>query len=176
MADSNPIPLQFSAALIFLVVAAGFVAFNLALGALLRPRRPEVAKSKIYECGEPAIGSAWVRYNTRFYMVALVFLVFDVEVAFLFPVAAVLKWFTEQGLGLFALLEILVFVAILLVGFVYAWRYGHLDWITASDREGLSDAAAMLTAEDREEIAREAVRREGIRARNRAATATVSEA
>src|SRR4051794_37698602 len=74
---------------LFLVIAVVFVAFHLLLGRLVRPNRPSAEKSTIYECGEPTIGSAWIQFDLRFYVVALLFVIFDVEVAFFFPWAEV---------------------------------------------------------------------------------------
>src|SRR5947199_2757533 len=75
--------------LVFLVIAVVFVAFHLLLGRLVRPNRPHSEKATIYECGEPTIGSAWIQFDLRFYVVALLFVIFDVEVAFFFPWAVV---------------------------------------------------------------------------------------
>jgi len=116
------------ATLVFFVGTLVFVFLSIGIGRLVRPRVPTSDKNRIYECGEPTIGSAWVRYNIAFYMVALVFLVFDVETVFLFPVAKVYRWFVANGFGSVALLEIIGFVAILVIGLVYAWRFGNLDW------------------------------------------------
>lgn len=103
------------------------------IGRLLRPRvrdeKAEPAKDESYECGEPAIGSSWVRFDIRFYTLALVFLVFDVEVAFLYPWALVFKELREAGFGFLVFAEVLVFLAILMVGFIYCWRKGDLDWV-----------------------------------------------
>lgn len=126
---------NFSAVLILFAVGFGFVYVNLAIGALLRPGKYEENKMRIYECGEPTIGSSWGRYNIRFYTIALVFLIFDVETVFLFPVATAMRWFKNNGLGWFALSEILVFVVVLLLGLAYAWRYGNLDWVRGSAAE-----------------------------------------
>lgn len=120
---------NFGSVLVFFLVGIGFVYVNLAIGALVRPRRYSKEKARIYECGEPTIGSSWIRYNIRFYMIALVFLIFDVETVFLFPVATALRWFARNGMGWLALAEILVFVFVLLLGLIYAWRYGNLDWV-----------------------------------------------
>jgi NADH-quinone oxidoreductase subunit A len=78
-----------AAVLIFAVVGAGFVLVNLLIGKLVRPERPEPEKLTIYECGEPSVGSAWVQFDVRYYVVALLFVIFDVEVAFFFPWAVV---------------------------------------------------------------------------------------
>ncbi len=115
---------HFAAVFVFLLVAVAFIFGNLVLGWLIRPTRPNPEKNLIYECGEPTIGSSWVRYNIRFYTIALVYLIFDVETVFLFPAVLVLK-----ELRVLALLEALTFVLILAVGLVYAWRFGSLNWV-----------------------------------------------
>src|SRR4051812_4496799 len=74
---------------LFLAIAVVFVAFHLLIGRLVRPNRPNAEKATIYECGEPTIGSAWIQFDLRFYVVALLFVIFDVEVAFFFPWAVV---------------------------------------------------------------------------------------
>ncbi|MCX7717579.1 MAG: NADH-quinone oxidoreductase subunit A [Candidatus Sumerlaeaceae bacterium] len=127
---------NFGLVAVFLIVGFAFVYGALLFGSLLRPRLYGRDKMRIYECGEPTIGSSWIRYNIRFYMVALVFLIFDVEIAFLFPVASVITWFRDAGLGLLAYAEIVTFVVILLIGFAYAWRYGNLDWISPEPATG----------------------------------------
>jgi NADH-quinone oxidoreductase subunit A len=83
----------------------------------------------IYECGEKPIGQAWFNFNPRFYLIALVFVIFEVEIAFMFPVASVYKSFIEKGQGLLAFAEIFVFVAILAVGLAYVWAMGDLEWV-----------------------------------------------
>lgn len=114
---------EFGKVLLFLIVGAMFVAGGLIASWILRPNRPYPAKLSSYECGEEPIGNAWVRFNVRFYVIALIFLIFDVEVVFLFPWALVYR-----ELGLFAFLEMAVFLAILLVGLAYVWVKGDLDW------------------------------------------------
>ena len=81
-------------------------------------------KLEIYECGELPEGSAWVQFNIRFYIIALIFIIFDVEVVFLFPWAVVFK-----DIGLLAFVEVMIFLGILIVGFVYVWLKGDLDWV-----------------------------------------------
>jgi NADH-quinone oxidoreductase subunit A len=120
---------HFGAVGAFLLVSFVFIFGTLLVGRLARPSEYEPGKRLIYECGEPTIGPAWIRYNIRFYTIALVYLVFDVEVVFLFPVALVLKEFKEMGLGALAFFEIVFFAGVLLVGLAYAWRYGSLDWM-----------------------------------------------
>ena len=120
---------DFANVLVFTVLGLGFVGVNLLIGKLLRPSNPQVRKLSTYECGEPAMGSAWVNFNVRFYIVALIFIIFEVEIAFVFPVAAVFRRWLESGRGVFAFFEILIFVGILFLGLVYAWVKGDLEWV-----------------------------------------------
>jgi NADH-quinone oxidoreductase subunit A len=118
-----------SAILVFLAVVIGFLAVNLVLWWVIRPRRFSEEKLTTYECGEPPQGSAWIQFNIRFYVFALIFIVFDVEAVFLLPWAVVFK-----QLGFLAFAEGLVFVGILAVALVYVWRKGDLEWVRAEDR------------------------------------------
>ena len=113
----------------FFLVAAGFMIGSLLLSKLIRPNRPYAEKLETYECGEAPVGQAWFNFNPRFYIVALIYIVFDVEVAFIYPIAAVFRRWAEQGRGVFALVEVLVFVLILMLGLVYVWAKGDLEWI-----------------------------------------------
>lgn len=128
---------QFAIVAIFVAFAIGFVVVNVAvLSRLLRPVVPgDRSKLEAYECGEPAIGSAWVRYDMRFYTTALVFLIFDVEVAFLFPWAVVFRDLKAGSAGLFVFMEVLLFLVILGVGLVYVWKKGDLDWVKATSAQ-----------------------------------------
>jgi len=118
-----------SSILSFLVVAVGFLAFNLLLWWLIRPSRLSEEKLTTYECGENPEGTAWVQFNIRFYVFALIFVVFDVEAVFLLPWAVVFK-----KLGMLAFVEGLVFIGILVVALAYVWRKGDLEWVRAEDR------------------------------------------
>ncbi|OGQ52393.1 MAG: NADH-quinone oxidoreductase subunit A [Deltaproteobacteria bacterium RIFCSPLOWO2_02_FULL_57_26] len=120
---------DFANVLVFLGLGLAFVGVTLLIGRLLRPSNPQVRKLSTYECGEPASGSAWVNFNIRFYIVALIFIIFEVEIAFVFPVATAFRRWIESGNGLFAFVEILVFVGILFLGLVYAWAKGDLEWV-----------------------------------------------
>lgn len=120
---------EFATVLVFLLLGAGFVVGNLIIGWFVRPSHPTKEKATIYECGEPTIGSAWIRYNSRFYTVALVYLLFDVEVVVLVPVALVLKELAGDKVGWAPLVALLAFLAVLTLGLVYEWFYGNLDWI-----------------------------------------------
>ncbi len=120
---------QFANVVVFFGLALVLCGLMLGLGSLLRPSNPQPAKLSTYECGEPPSGSAWINFNIRFYLVALVFVIFDVELAFVYPVVAVFKEWNEKGQGEFAFAEIAVFLAILMVGLVYVWVKGDLEWL-----------------------------------------------
>ena len=122
-------PFHFANVLLFSATAILFVMGSLIAGRFLRPDAPTREKSMIYECGEKPIGQAWFNFNPRFYLVALVFVIFEVEIAFMYPVASVYKSFIEKGQGLLAFWEILVFVAILAAGLAYVWAMGDLEWV-----------------------------------------------
>ncbi len=109
---------------LILLLLGGLVGAVFTLGnALLGPKRPTATKLDPYECGLPSEVQRGFRFGVSFYLVAMLFILFDVEVLFLYPIAVQLKAF-----GAFALVETIVFVALLLVGFVFAWRRGALDW------------------------------------------------
>lgn len=114
---------------IFLGLGVILCALLLGLGSLLRPSNPERGKLTTYECGMEVEGSSWINFNIRFYVVALVFVIFDVEVAFVYPVVTVFKQWVDSGRGLFALSEIVLFLGILVCGLLYVWRKGDLDWM-----------------------------------------------
>ncbi len=122
---------------IFVLLGIAFVLGNLALGALLRPWNPTPEKADAYECGEPAMGSSWVQFDLRFYIIGLLYLIFDVEVALFYPWAVVYGNAANTaklaGMTLFAyrqaaLVDMLLFFGLLLLGFAYLWRFGYLDW------------------------------------------------
>lgn len=115
--------------LILMAFAVIMVIGALLVGKLLRPHNPTDLKTTPYECGEEAIGSAWSNFNVRFYVIALVFLIFDVEGALMFPVAAVYKKFVDIGQGGPVLASFLLFITILALGIVYCWKKGDLDWV-----------------------------------------------
>lgn len=118
---------------VLLYVAAGIAMAlgALLLGSLVRRRLPQRVKDQPYECGEPAVGESWVRFDLRFYVVALVFLIFDVEIALLYPWAAAFK-----SMGALGLWSAIVFLVILAVPFVFLWRFGYLDWVRATTNSG----------------------------------------
>jgi len=107
----------------FLVVAIGFSAVTLIASHLLRPKVPDAVKDSTYECGIPAIGTTEVKTNIRFYVFALLFVIFDVETLFVYPWAV-----TVKEIGAVALVEMFVFLTILFLGLMYAWAKGALEW------------------------------------------------
>jgi NADH-quinone oxidoreductase subunit A len=109
--------------LIMLTLGVGFALISVLLSGLLGPRKPSLEKSAPYECGMPAVGDARERQSVKFYLVAMIFLLFDIEVAFLYPWAMALR-----DLGWPGFVQVVLFIAILLAGYVYVWRKGALDW------------------------------------------------
>jgi NADH-quinone oxidoreductase subunit A len=107
-----------------IIFALAVPVVTLAIAKLIRPAKPEKAKLMPYECGVTPTGSARGRYTVRFYIIAILFVVFDVETIFLFPWAVQYK-----ALHLFGLIEMLVFLGILVVGYVWIWKKGALEWI-----------------------------------------------
>lgn len=115
--------------LVFLAAIVGLLVFVLVLWKALRPQRFSEEKTTTYECGEQPVGNAWIQFNIRFYVFALIFIVFDVEAVFLLPWATVFR-----ELGTLAYVEGLVFIAILVVALAYVWRKGDLAWVRPEDR------------------------------------------
>jgi NADH-quinone oxidoreductase subunit A len=109
--------------LIMVALGAGFALMSVALSSVLGPRKPTPEKSAPYECGMPPVGDARERQSVKFYLVAMIFLLFDIEVAFLYPWALALR---DLGWGGFV--QVVLFVGLLLFGYIYVWRKGALDW------------------------------------------------
>ena len=109
--------------LLFIFVALAMGVAPLLLGWLVAPNRPSDAKLSPYECGFGAFEDARMKFDVRYYLVAILFILFDLEIAFLFPWAVVLK-----EIGLFGYVSMLIFLAILVVGFIYEWKRGALEW------------------------------------------------
>ena len=114
---------EYVAVLIMVLVAAVIPALFVSVGRFLGPRKPSVVKSEPFECGNPASGTAWGRFSVKFYLTAILFIVFDIEVVFLYPWAILFR-----RLGMFGFVEMTVFVAILTLGLAYVWRKGALEW------------------------------------------------
>jgi NADH-quinone oxidoreductase subunit A len=111
------------------IIGCLFMAAMIGLQKLLAPNNPFARKLMPYECGEPPTGNAWINFNVRFYLIALVFVIFEVEVAFIYPVAAVYLDWVRHGQRWFALGEMLVFLLILFVGLIYVWAKRDLEWV-----------------------------------------------
>jgi len=109
--------------LIMIGLAVGFAGGNIVLSQFLGPRRPSPEKEAPYECGMPAVGDARERQSVKFYLVAMIFLLFDIEVAFLYPWAI-----AARDLGKIGFWQIVTFFGLLLTGYVYVWRKGAFDW------------------------------------------------
>jgi NADH-quinone oxidoreductase subunit A len=125
---------EFGAVLVFIFVGTGFVIAGMLAGALIRLKRRQGKKLSTYECGEPTVGSSWIRYNSRFYNIALVYLLFDVEVVVLIPAVLVFRERVLQGTGAAPLFALLVFLLLLALGLAYEWFYGNLDWIRKGEK------------------------------------------
>ncbi|HET8943083.1 MAG TPA: NADH-quinone oxidoreductase subunit A [Rudaea sp.] len=109
--------------LLFLIVAGGIGMALLAIGAILGPRSKNAEKADAYECGFEAFEDARMKFDVRYYLIAILFIIFDLEIAFLFPWAVVFK-----QIGIVALLEMFTFLMLLVLGFVYCWKKGALEW------------------------------------------------
>lgn len=109
---------------IFLIFAPIFPAMALLITRLIAPRKPNALKSETYECGIETYGETWVQFKAQYYIFALVFLIFDIEVVFLYPWAVAF-----DQLPLFAVLEGVLFIVILVAGLLYTWRKGVLEWV-----------------------------------------------
>ena len=109
--------------LIMVLVATVIPALFVAVSRFLGPRKPSVVKGEPFECGNPATGPAWGRFSVKFYLTAILFIVFDIEVVFLYPWAILFR-----RLGMFGFVEMMIFVTILTLGLAYVWRKGALEW------------------------------------------------
>ena len=109
--------------LLLVVMAVGFGGVSVLLGRLLGPNNPSPEKSAPYECGMPAVGDARERQSIRFYLIAMIFLLFDIEVAFLYPWALALR-----ALGWAGYVQVVLFTLVLVAGYIYVWKKGALDW------------------------------------------------
>ena len=116
--------------LVFASVGFVFVFANVLVGSLIRPKRKDKAGLETYECGETTIGDTWIQFDIRYYTVALIYVIFAVEIAFLFPWAMVLKEaFVTPGIGWYAVIKGVIFVTILFLGLASVWSKGDLDWV-----------------------------------------------
>jgi len=114
---------QYLSILVTFIVTGAVVGLMVSLGRVFGPSRPSAVKGESFECGNPSTGSAWGRFAVKFYLTAILFIVFDVEVVFLYPYAIVFR-----RLGWFGFVEVLLFASVLLVALLYVWRKGALEW------------------------------------------------
>ncbi|MFQ6618432.1 MAG: NADH-quinone oxidoreductase subunit A [Fidelibacterota bacterium] len=116
---------DFGSILIFLIVSVVFIAVALFIGRVIRHSPVKTDEKMIpYECGEDPVGHSWIQFNIRFYVIALIFIIFDVEIVFLYPWAVVFR-----DMGIVTFIEMMIFVGILLLGLAYTWKKGDLDWV-----------------------------------------------
>ena len=127
LADFN---LAYLSVAIFLAVVIVVGTTLAVLGVLIRPNKPSAMKSIPYESGVPPVGRARERYSVRFYIIAMLFVLFDIEAIFLYPWAINFDGFVRRGDGAFILVEMLLFIFIIVLGYAYAWRKGALDWVS----------------------------------------------
>ena len=125
---------QYAHALFGFLFGLVFVVLNVfVVQRMLSPKVDEPMKDSTYECGEPPVGEAWVRFDMRFYTMALIFIIFEVEAVFLFPWATVYSSLVESlDGGLFPFTEVAIFILILGVGLVYVWKKGDMDWVKST--------------------------------------------
>ncbi|GKS57081.1 NADH-quinone oxidoreductase subunit A [Nitrospira sp.] len=123
MMSNEAVPLNYLPIVLFMVVALAFGAVSLLVGWVVRPSRPYKAKLIPYESGSPLFQDARVQFPIRYYIIAMLFVIFDIEVVFMIPWAVAF-----QKLGVVGLVEMFLFIAILVVGFWYAWKKGALEW------------------------------------------------
>jgi NADH-quinone oxidoreductase subunit A len=114
--------------LLLLLIAVGFAGTNLVISHLIGPRKPSLSKLSVYESGVQPIGNTRHRFTIRFDLIAMLFIIFDIEVVFLYPWAMVFKKFSAEPGGSFILVEMLAFIGILFLGYLYAWKKGGLTW------------------------------------------------
>lgn len=128
--------LNYAYILIFLITGVLFVFVSLFLSRLLTPSKPDPMKQITYECGEKPIGLSWIQFNIRFYVIALAFIIFDVETILILP--AIVSYLTavKQFSGAFVFIEILFFVGVLLFGLAYLWAKGDLNWVKKIPKTG----------------------------------------
>lgn len=133
---------QFATVFVFLCLAIGFIFVSQIISFLLRPKNPYPSKQTSYECGEEIEGSPWIQFNVRFYLVALFFIVFDVEIIFILPWAVVFKEMVDT-VGPLAFWDMAVFVGILVVGLAYVWVKGDLQWVKGLTRRTIDEASPL---------------------------------
>jgi NADH-quinone oxidoreductase subunit A len=136
--------------LLMFVVAAGFAVGNVLLSQFVGQRKSTRTKLMPYECGKDPVGSARERFSVKFYLIAMIFILFDIEVIFLIPWAVVFKSFAANGYRNLIYIEMMLFVVLLLVGYIYVVKKGAFDWGERARREAEAEARALRLAQKRE--------------------------
>ncbi|HEY6806026.1 MAG TPA: NADH-quinone oxidoreductase subunit A [Pyrinomonadaceae bacterium] len=143
LSDYLPILLMF-------IVAGGFAVGNVLLSQFVGQRKSTRTKLMPYECGKDPVGSARERFSVKFYLIAMIFILFDIEVIFLVPWAVVYKRFAAAGNGTFVYAEMMVFIVLLLAGYIYVVKKGAFDWGDRARREAEAEARALSDLEARQ--------------------------
>ena len=149
LSDYLPILLMF-------LVAAGFAVGNIILSQLVGQHKATRTKTMPYECGKDPVGSARERFSVKFYLIAMVFILFDIELIFLIPWAVVFRRFMAEGLGTLIYVEMMLFVVLLLVGYVYVWKKGLFEWGAQARQEAEAEVQAIHEQEERKRAAKRA--------------------
>ena len=137
--------------LLMFIVAAGFAVGNVLLSQFVGQRKRTRTKLMPYECGKDPVGSARERFSVKFYLIAMIFILFDIEVIFLIPWAVVFKTFSASGYGKLVYIEMMIFVALLLVGYIYVVKKGAFDWGDRARREAEAEARSLREMPKRRE-------------------------
>ncbi len=116
---------------VFFAVGFGVVFATMVVVKIIAPHRPNPEKLTSYECGEKPIGPGWINFNARFYLIAILFIIFDVELILVFPVIVNFRDYLLAGNGLLAFIEIFLFIVILFLGLIFAWEHKYLEWLWA---------------------------------------------
>ena len=135
------------------IVAIGFAGGNIILSQLVGQRKQTRTKLMPYECGKDPVGSARERFSVKFYLIAMIFILFDIEVIFLIPWAVVFRSLRDNGFAALAYVEMMLFVALLLVGYIYVWKKGAFDWGDRARREAEAEAHALKDMQERNRVA-----------------------
>ena len=136
--------------LLMFIVAAGFAVSNILLSRMIGQRKSTRTKLMPYECGKDPVGSARERFSVKFYLIAMIFILFDIEVIFLVPWAVVFKTLVAEGRGTLAYTEMMLFVILLLVGYIYVVKKGAFDWGERARHEAEAEARALDDVRERQ--------------------------
>ncbi|MBA3240384.1 MAG: NADH-quinone oxidoreductase subunit A [Acidobacteria bacterium] len=138
------------------VVAFGFAGGNVLLSQFVGQRKATRTKTMPYECGKDPVGSARERFSVKFYIIAMIFILFDIELIFLMPWAVVFKELTAKGLGTLVYVEMMIFVALLLVGYIYIVKKGMFEWNERARQEAEAEARVLAEADGRRRLTKAA--------------------